>query len=126
MVTSIQFLAKQGVALRGHDAADGGNFKELLRLRAEDSPQLREWLQRKESFTHHDIQNEILRLISHDVLREVVREVHGSGQDCFFSIIVDGKQDDSGAEQESICIRNVDDEFQVYEEFIGFYEYSST
>ena len=125
IITSIQFLAKQGLALRGHEA-DGGNFKELLRLRAEDSPQLREWLQRKENFTHHDIQNELLQIISHDVLREVVREVHGSGQDCFFSIIVDGTQDVSGTEQEAICIRYVDDEFQVREEFVGFYECSST
>ena len=41
-------------------------------------------------------------------------------------MIVDGTQDISGTEQESICIRYVDDALTVHEEFVGFYEPRST
>ena len=44
----------------------------------------------------------------------------------YFSVIVDGTQDASGTEQQSICLRYQDDDFCVHEEFVGFFEPSST
>lgn len=131
IITSVQFLARQGLAFRGH-GSDEGNFKELLRLRSQDCPELAAWLNRKENFTHHDIQNEVLRLMSHEILRAIVGDVISSGDAAavqfgsYFSVIVDGTQDVSGLEQESISIRFVDADLQVHEEFVGFYESSST
>ena len=43
IVSSIKYLARQGLALRGH-LNDEGNLMELLKTRTEDIPQLREWL----------------------------------------------------------------------------------
>ncbi|KAF0312516.1 Zinc finger MYM-type protein 1 [Amphibalanus amphitrite] len=43
-----------------------------------------------------------------------------------FSVIVDGTQDISGNEQQSICVRYVDKDFNVQEEFLGFYQAQST
>ena len=43
----IRFLARQGLALRGHiDGADS-NFTQLLRLRAFDCPALLTWMEKK-------------------------------------------------------------------------------
>ena len=125
LITTVQFLARQGLALRGHDGSEG-NFQELLRLRSRDCPELAEWLKRKENFTHHDIQNELLRLISHDVLRGVVADVNSGSEAKYFAVIVDGTQDISGVEQESLCVRFVDDDFHVHEEFLGFFECASS
>ncbi|KAF3834465.1 hypothetical protein F7725_025669 [Dissostichus mawsoni] len=43
-----------------------------------------------------------------------------------FAIIIDGTQDISGVEQESICVRSVDADLQPKEEFLGIYQVSST
>lgn len=43
-----------------------------------------------------------------------------------FSVIVDGTQDISGDEQESVCLRYVDHDLFVYEEFVGLYKVSET
>ena len=39
-----------------------------------------------------------------------------------YAIIVDGTQDCSGTEQESVCLRYVDNDLVVHEEFVGLYE----
>lgn len=43
-----------------------------------------------------------------------------------FSVIVDGTQDVSGAEQESVCLRYVDHDLVPHKEFIGLYRVSET
>ncbi len=43
-----------------------------------------------------------------------------------FSVIVDGTQDISGIEQESVCLRYVDHDLMPHEEFIGLYSLSET
>ena len=60
--TTIQFLARQGIALRGHEELQS-NFHQLLLLRTRENPELRNWLDRKTIWTSHDIQNEILPLM---------------------------------------------------------------
>ena len=60
LLSSIRFLARQGLPLRGHhedvNSLDGNLYK-LLLLRAEDCPQLQAWVHRKE-YTSADIINE--------------------------------------------------------------------
>ena len=131
IVTTVRFLARQGLPLRGHTESSG-NFAQLLELRASDSPVLQKWLQRRTSFTSHDVQNEILEILSHEILRDITAEISGkrsaetSADVRFFAVIVDGTQDVSGKEQESISLRFVDDNLNVCEEFVGFYEPGST
>ncbi|XP_035991961.1 zinc finger MYM-type protein 1-like [Fundulus heteroclitus] len=43
-----------------------------------------------------------------------------------FAIIMDGTQDISGKEQESICLRYIDSDMKPHEEFIGLYSVSET
>ena len=130
LITSIMYLAKRGMAFRGHESSDG-NYVELVELRATDCAELEEWMRRKERFLHSDIQNELLKLISNEVLRDIISDMRDNSPDgspsvLHFSVIVDGTQDIQGVEQESICVRYVDRDFKVHEEFMGFYRAHST
>ena len=75
IVTLILFLERQGLAVRGHDS-DEGNFQELLRLRAKEIPELKKWLtETKKHYTTSDIQNELLQIMTHEILRDVTLTV---------------------------------------------------
>ena len=63
ILTSVEYLARQGMPLRGHQE-DSGNFYQLLQLRSNDSDELRGWLKQKKAFITHEIQNEILKIMS--------------------------------------------------------------
>ncbi|XP_054287980.1 zinc finger MYM-type protein 1-like [Macrosteles quadrilineatus] len=110
------------MALRGHGDNEG-NFYELLQLRANDIPELKEWLQRKRAWLTHDNQNEILELLALEVMRKLNNSIK---EDEYFSLIVDGTTDVSTKEQVALCIRHVNGDFEVSEDFIGLYETSST
>ena len=43
IVETLQFLARQGLALRG-DNSDDSNFMQTLKLRVKDIPQLTDWM----------------------------------------------------------------------------------
>ena len=48
MIESIQYLARQGLAIHGLGLeSDSGNFMEVLKLRSADVPELENWLKRK-------------------------------------------------------------------------------
>ena len=85
--TTLRFLARQGLAIRGHDA-DEGNFKQLLMLRCDDQPLLRQWLNMKTTLTSSDIQNEILQQHSHAIIRTICGRILKTSE--IFSVIIDG------------------------------------
>lgn len=116
--TTVKFLARQGLAFRGH-TDDEGNFMQLLKLRCLDNPQLSHWLERKVDYTSPKAQNDMLTIFSHTIVRSIARDIRSHGP---FAVIVDGTQDASRKEQMSVCIRHVDDDFNPYEEFVGMYE----
>ena len=120
--SSICYLARQGLPLRGHDESEG-NLLQLLKIRSIDVPELSQWFTRKQDYTHHSIQNEILQLYSHTIIRNICDSIR---QAQHFAIIVDGTQDITRCEQESICIRYVDSDLQPQEAFLGFYAVDST
>ena len=62
-------------------------------------------------------------MFSHNIIRSICSKVREAGA---FATIVDGTQDISGNEQESICIRYVDEKLNVVEAFIGLYDSSSS
>lgn len=122
VVSSIRYLARQGLALTGND--DGGNFDQLMMLRSEDMPELKTWLSRRFDMTSSAIQNELLAMFGHALIRKICDDIRSAKQ---FSIIVDGTQDVSGNEQESICIRYVDTKtLQPVEAFLGMYAVQDT
>lgn len=123
VLTSVRYLARQGLPLRGH-TNDEGNFRQLLHLREEDDPNLAIYTARA---THYimspQAQNEILKDFSHSVLRQIVKNVRNNG---IFALMVDGTQDITRVEQESECIRHVDEDLNIHEDFVGLYEVPSS
>lgn len=120
--TSVQYLARQGLAFRGH-TPDSGNFYQLLLVRCEDNVELSNWLKRKTDFTSPESQNEILSMFSHAIQHQIVNAIK---KNTYFAIIIDGTQDIMGVEQESVCFRFVDEDLDPQEVFTGFYEMSET
>jgi len=123
VISTVKYLARQGLPLRGH-TDDNGNFRQLLHLRADDAHELKLWLNKTTNYTSPASQNEILDLFSHAVIRNIVKSVKDESK--YFALIVDGTQDCSGKEQESMCIRHVGTSMEVKEDFVGLYEPSDT
>jgi len=115
--SSVGYLARQGLALRGHDESEG-NFAQLLKCRSASVPELRTWFMQKKKYTHHTVQDEILQLYGSAILSCILADARKSQS---YAIIVDGTQDINRTEQESICIRLVAENLQPREEFMGFY-----
>ena len=70
IIETIQFLGRQGLGLRGDESEENSNFMQLLKQRSKNFLKLKEWLERKtEKYTSHDIQNELLKLMAHQILR---------------------------------------------------------
>jgi hypothetical protein len=108
------------ILVRGHrenvDSKNKGNFLELLELRSNDH----ELIKRKKEeiqFTDHKIQNELIELMSKQVMNHIVKEIQ---QAKYFSIMIDETTDISKLEQVSLVIRYTDDHFNVHERFMGF------
>ena len=95
ILTSVEYLARQGMPFRGHQE-DSGNFYQLLQLRANDSDQLRGWLKQKKAFISHEIQNEMLKIMSQQIQREILKEVQTS---VWYCISADEAIDSSLTEQ---------------------------
>ncbi len=61
ILSNVQFLARQGLPLRGDGEETDSNFTQLLKSRGLDDPRIDSWLSKKTSkYTSHIIQNEIL------------------------------------------------------------------
>lgn len=119
IIQSLKYLARQSIAIQS-DKEEESNFIQLLKLRSLDDVTLKIWLEKKTGvkYTSHDIQNEILTLMSHHVLREIVNDIRSH----FFSLLGDEYTDISNKEQLSICLRWVTENLDVNEDFLGFYE----
>ena len=124
IVSSIRFLSRQGLAMRGGGDEADSNLKQLFRMKAEEDPNLAEWLKQKENvYTSPDIQNEILKLMGLHILRNISTEIPNSP---FITIMANETTDVSNKEQVTLIIRRVTENLEVYEEFLGLYCVSST
>ena len=123
IITTLLFLAQQGLAVRGHDESQG-NFVRLLQLRSADYPDLCMWINQRDNWLSHDIQNEILEIMAHSLLRKLL---DGVKLNTYYSIIVDEATDVAFKEQVSICLRYMSDNTNdIHEDFVGMYETGST
>lgn len=121
IMSSVLYLAQQGLPLRGEEHSEG-NLMKLLQLRSQDVPEFQNWLKKSKPFTSWAIQNEILKIAAHAVLRKVVNQADGK----IFSVIVDETSDIAVQEQVSICVRMVNNKLEPEEFFLGLYETSAT
>ena len=118
-IETIQVLGRQGLPLRGDESDKNFNFLQLLKLRSKDFLKLKEWFEKKtEKYTSHDIQNELLKLMAHQILRDLTDEM----RDSFYATICDEYTDISNNEQLTLCLRWVDELFNIHEDFLGFYQ----
>ena len=81
-LSSLRYLARQGLAVRGHEQIEG-NLIQLLLLRREDYPELKQWVKEKH-YLSSEILNEMLSLMARAVtikLLENIREA--SAVKCF-------------------------------------------
>ena len=102
IVSSIRFLSRQGMAFRGDRNDEDSNFLQLLQLKAEDDPDLLEWLKRKTSkYTSHEIQNDIIKLMAISVLRNITTSLQTSQ---FITLMMDETTDISNKEQVTFTI----------------------
>ncbi|KAI6652472.1 Zinc finger MYM-type protein 1-like [Oopsacas minuta] len=130
--SSVRYLGRQVTTFRGRWKTDDpeilngesdSNFIQLLRIRAEDNPNLLKWLDKcQDKFTSPDIQNEILKLMSLRILRDIVQQISGK----MYTIMVEETTDLLNIEQMILCLRHVDDDLNVHEELIGLYSLGST
>ena len=107
-----------GLPLRGcHGDETDSNFIQLLKLRSEDDKQIVDWMKRKtDKYTAPDIQNEILKVMSHSILRQIANILQSAK---FLTVLIDETTDISNKEQVVICFRWVDDKLMGHEEFVG-------
>ena len=97
ILSSLRFLARQGLAFRGHGDGSQSNVTQLLALRAVDDSSLARWLKKKtDKYTSGDIQNEVLSVIANNFLCTIVEEVKAAK---FCSIMVDETPDIANKDQ---------------------------
>ncbi|KAJ8876391.1 hypothetical protein PR048_020836 [Dryococelus australis] len=121
--TTLWFLCRQGLSIRGHEDVSS-NLIQLLELQKEDVPDLKKWMGRSSyKWLSHNIQNEIIDIVRKSVLRSVVCEMKKREH---FVIMVDETRDISIHEQVTFCIRSVDEKLTISEDFVGLYENPNT
>ncbi|CAF1244084.1 unnamed protein product [Didymodactylos carnosus] len=93
-ITSIIYLLRQGLALRGH-VDEESNLIQLLKLRSIDDSDLQDWINDKK-YLSHDIVNEITKEISLTIVRDIVKQI---SKRKWFALICDEISDESTTEQ---------------------------
>ena len=89
-------------------------------MRAVDDPSLLEWIRKKtDKFTLPEIQNEILKITALKLLRTIAAGIHESS---YFTVMTDETTDTTNKEQCTVCIRWVDKNLEVFEDFNGFWQ----
>ena len=121
VISSVRFLARQGLPLRGDGPLEqDSNFYQILKLRGEDCPLIKTFLEKKQlKYTSHEVQNELLAIMSTQILHDIAKEILSEK---FFTVMIDEATDLSNTEQVVIVLRYVKDDLSVIESFIGLYQ----
>ena len=83
--------------MRGPGDEADSNFLQLMRLQSEDDKRITIWFEKNTNkYTAHDMQNEILKVMALQVLRQVSELLHDAS---FVTIMVDETTDISNKEQ---------------------------
>ena len=67
LLSSIRYLARQGIPLRGHKG-DEGNLLQLLKLQQTDVEGLQSFIDEGQ-YLSHEIINELIEMMAHQLLR---------------------------------------------------------
>ncbi|CAB4037909.1 zinc finger MYM-type 1-like [Paramuricea clavata] len=122
-LSSIRYLARQAQSLQGKTDIES-NLHQLLKLRAEDVPELLEWIDNGR-YLSHDIINELINMMGNAVLRSIVTDLRKESQ--LFSLIADESRDISNKEQLTCVLRWISTtNLSVHEDFLGMYKLKKT
>ena len=108
ILSNIRYLARQALPLRGDRNTEtmsegNSNFHQLLNLRAQENPEIIEWLRKRdEKYTSPEIQNELLQAMALGMIWQISANIQNA---TFFTIMADEIADVSKKEQLVICIR---------------------
>ena len=105
-LSSLWYLLRQGIAMRGHEQIEGNLFQ-LLLLRSEECHELKQWVKEK-----HYPSNQILDM-SRSVTQQLLKDIHSAS---IYSLIGDEATDISNTEQLCISLRWVDKMFTIHED----------
>ena len=125
LLSSIRYLSRQGLALRGHnESADtlDGNLYQLLLLLSENDRPMREWLSKRE-YISPDIVNELITTMGPCVLRNILAKVKEA---MWYAIIADEATDISHNEVMCISVRWVDVQYNIHEDVLGLVQLPDT
>lgn len=86
-LTSLSFLAGQGIAIDSSDPQCSNLYK-LMQLRSEDCPDIKRWLNER-NYMSHDMVNEMIHLLSLDVLQKVLSPIWGG----YYAVLADETTD---------------------------------
>ena len=121
-IDEIQYLARQGIPLRGDGEEKDSNLCQVLAFKTKKNPELNEWLQQKTNkYVAPVIQNELLQVMLNLVMREMLTEIKSAD---FYSIMAEETCDSSNAEQLVICLRWDDNNLETHQDFLGLYSFS--
>lgn len=137
LIDIINYLASHNLAFRAHreslklnDSKNSGNFLDLFKLLSKYDLTLREHMKRinekqlTQHYLSHDIQNELITLMSKSVINEIIHRVK---QAKYYAILLDCTRDVSRVEQMSIILRFCNLSTGAIEEhFIGFIAVAET
>ena len=123
ILSSLRFLVRQGLPLRGSGDDRDGNFYQLLQLIGDGDSRMDDWMKRKsDTYTSHFVQNEIVKIMATNILRDISTKLQ---QSPFLTLMMDETTDISNNEQTTIVLRWVSEDLIVNEEFIGLYQVPS-
>ena len=116
------FLAKQGLAFRGHvesnDSNNRGNFIELLHFLSKYEPKLKQWMDKHPgnvSYLSSEIQNEMLHIAAEQIRQQIAVDVCKSR---YFSLVCDEVSDISNTEWITVVLRYTKNE-EIVESLIA-------
>lgn len=122
LLSSLKYLLRQGLAVRGHSDDNEGNLSQLLKSHTEDNVNLQRWI-KTSAYQFPEVLNELTNSIGNEVLRQVLNDIKSSK---WFSVIGDETRDISNSEQLSISIRWVGNDYSIHEDFIGMFQVPRT
>ncbi|CAI6351604.1 unnamed protein product [Macrosiphum euphorbiae] len=130
IIQCVILCGREEIPLRGHrdfgtfniedEQSNEGNFRAILKYRAKGDEYLKSVLEgpgKRNKYTSPGIQNQIIEACNKLILNKIVDKINKS--QCF-SILADETTDVSNIEQLSLCVRYVDNNNMLNEDFIQF------
>ena len=122
-LAGIQFLTRQGIAIRGHTESEG-NLAQLLLMQSRNNEVVKRWI-KENRFTSHDVVTEQICTLGQTLLHTLLGQMKGIGP-AWYSIIADEATDVVNSEQLNLSIRWVNDDYEVHEDPVGLFRVSDT